>query len=60
MLHVLAIKENLLSIAKVTHDNNCVFLLFPWGYVIKDLRTWRTIMEGPVKDNLYPIPTRQI
>ncbi|KAA8517993.1 hypothetical protein F0562_015467 [Nyssa sinensis] len=25
---------------------------------VMDLRTWRTIMEGPVRNNLYPIPTR--
>lgn len=30
ILHVPGIKENLLSIAKITRDNNCVFLLFPW------------------------------
>lgn len=56
ILQVLGIKENVLSVAKFTCDNNCVFLLFPWGYVIKDLRTWKTLMEGPVKGNLYPIP----
>lgn len=60
ILHVPGIKENLLSIAKMTRDNNCVFLLFPWGYAIKDLRTRRTIMEGPVRDNLYPISVGQV
>ena len=49
------LKENLVSVAKLTKDNNCVFACFPWGYVIKDLATGMTLLKGPVKDNLYPI-----
>ncbi|KAG6748891.1 hypothetical protein POTOM_048829 [Populus tomentosa] len=60
ILVVPQLKENLVSIAKLTKDNNCVFACFPWGYVIKDLATGVILLKGPVKDNLYPIPAHAL
>jgi len=45
ILVVLQLKENLVSIAKLTKDNNCVFACFPWGFVIKDLATGVTRLK---------------
>ena len=60
ILVVPQLKENLVSIAKLTKDNNCVFACFSWGYVIKDLATGVILLKGPVKDNLYPIPAHAL
>ena len=49
------IKKNLLSVAKFTNDNQCFFEFFPWGYAIKEIKTGRTLLEGRVHGNLYPI-----
>ncbi|KAG6761713.1 hypothetical protein POTOM_034943 [Populus tomentosa] len=60
ILVVPQLKENLISIAKLTKDNYCVFACFPWGFVIKDLATGVILLKGPVKDNLYPIPAHAL
>ena len=60
ILVVPQLKENLISIAKLTTDNYCVFACFPWGFVIKDLATGVILLKGPVKDNLYPIPAHAL
>jgi len=60
ILVVPQLKENLVSIAKLTKDNNCVFACFSWGYIIKDLATRVILLKGPVKDNLYPIPAHAL
>ncbi|KAG6756953.1 hypothetical protein POTOM_037252 [Populus tomentosa] len=60
ILVVPQLKENLISIAKLIKDNNCVFACFSWGYVIKDLATGVILLKGPVKDNLYPIPAHAL
>ena len=60
ILVVPQLKENFVSIAKLTKDNNCVFACFPWGFVIKDLATEVTLLKGLVKDNLYPIPVHAL
>lgn len=33
--------------------------MFSLGFSIKDLRTGRILMEGPVRENLYLIPVRE-
>lgn len=39
VLIVLAIKKNLLYVSWFTEDHNCYFLFYPWGFLLKDLKT---------------------
>ena len=55
VLHVPAIKKNLLSVAKFTRDNLVSLTFFPWGFVIRDLKTGVVLFQGPCEDGLYPI-----
>lgn len=56
LLHVLAIKKNLISISKFTIDNN-VFVEFHGNYFcIKDEGTRNTLLSGKTRNGLYPLP----
>ncbi|KAB2629407.1 hypothetical protein D8674_034202 [Pyrus ussuriensis x Pyrus communis] len=55
VLHVPAIKKNLLLVAKFTRDNLVSLTFFPWGFVIRDLKTGVVLFQGPCEDGLYPI-----
>lgn len=55
VLVVLAIKKKLLSVSQFTRDNNFYFLFYPWGFVLKVIKTKQVILKGFMKKGLYPI-----
>ncbi|CAL8992400.1 unnamed protein product [Prunus brigantina] len=55
VLHVPSLHKNLLSIAQFTQDSLVSITFFPWGYIIRDLKTGVVLFQGPCKDGLYPI-----
>ncbi|KAI0507536.1 hypothetical protein KFK09_013662 [Dendrobium nobile] len=57
ILHSPALKYNLLSISKLTRDNNLAVIFDPNGYSFKDLTTHQIILQGPCTDGLYRIQT---
>ncbi|KAI0493314.1 hypothetical protein KFK09_027591 [Dendrobium nobile] len=46
---------NLLSVHKLTTDNNCLITFSSNGYEIKDRTNHRLLLTGPVIDGLYPL-----
>ncbi|PKU83090.1 Retrovirus-related Pol polyprotein from transposon TNT 1-94 [Dendrobium catenatum] len=55
ILHIPELKYNLLSISKLTRDNNICIVFEPNGFVFKDIQTQQTLLRGPCHDGLYPI-----
>ncbi|KAL6272657.1 hypothetical protein ACE6H2_023349 [Prunus campanulata] len=55
VLHVLSVHKNLLSVAQFTRDNLVSLTFFPWGFVIRDLKSSNILFQGPCKDGLYTI-----
>lgn len=53
--HLPALCKNLLSVAKLTRDNNGRFSFDPNGYTISDLHTGLPLFQGLCKDGLYPL-----
>lgn len=53
------ISKNLLSVSKLTQDNDCSIEFFPWGFCVKDLCTGKMLLTGPLVDNLYIVPASQ-
>ncbi|KAI0530726.1 hypothetical protein KFK09_000274 [Dendrobium nobile] len=58
LLHVPSLTHNLLSIHKLTTDNNCSICFDSSGFIIKDNQTNQIISIGRSWDGLYTIPTR--
>jgi hypothetical protein len=56
VLHVPHISQNLLSVQKFTTDTNTFFEFHPKFFSVKDQATRRTLLQGPSKDGLYPLP----
>ncbi|KAM1069966.1 hypothetical protein ACFX15_001756 [Malus domestica] len=55
VLHVPAMKHNLLSAYQFLKDNNCVLTLDPDGSTVKDRVSGKTLLRGQVKDGFYPL-----
>ncbi|KAL4352750.1 hypothetical protein GQ457_06G024020 [Hibiscus cannabinus] len=53
LLHVPAIKKNLLSVSKFTKDNNVSIEFYHDSCVVKDLATQQVILQGLENDGLY-------
>ena len=53
LLHVSDITKNLLSVSQFTVDNKVIFEFHPDSYFVKDLSTWKTLLRGQLKDDLY-------
>nr|TKS07948.1 hypothetical protein D5086_0000105980 [Populus alba] len=49
------IKGKLLFVSQFIRDNNCYFLFYPWGFLLKDMKTNQVILKGPVVNGLFPI-----
>jgi hypothetical protein len=57
ILHVPSTKKNLVSVHRLASDNN-VFLEFHRDYFLnKDRDTRSTLLEGPSRKGLYPLPS---
>jgi len=54
------IKKKLLSVSQFSQDNNCYFLFYPWGFLLKDMKTKQVILKGSMADGLYPINLRHL
>ncbi|PKU65026.1 Retrovirus-related Pol polyprotein from transposon TNT 1-94 [Dendrobium catenatum] len=52
---VLNLAFNLLSVHKLTSDNNCDIIFSSSGYTIKDRKTQCPLLTGPCINGLYPL-----
>jgi histone deacetylase 1/2 len=57
ILHVPSTKKNLVSIHRLASDNNVFFEFHPNYFLIKDWDTKNTLLEGPCRKGLYPLPS---
>ncbi|KAM1595342.1 hypothetical protein ACFX14_001645 [Malus domestica] len=57
VLHVPALKQDLLSANKFILDNQCSVHLYPFHFFVKDLSSENVLFNGPVRDGFYPFPT---
>ena len=55
ILHVPSASKNLLSVHKLTHDNDVFLEFHPFFFLIKDQATRRTLFKGPCHGGLYPL-----
>ncbi|KAJ0045368.1 hypothetical protein Pint_05982 [Pistacia integerrima] len=60
ILHCPNASSNLLSIQKFCHDNNYYFLLTTTHFLVKDMQTRETLLQGPSKGGHYPIYLQQL
>lgn len=50
---VSSLGKNLLSVARLTYDNNVAICFFPFFYRIYNLRTGALLFHGPCENGLY-------
>jgi hypothetical protein len=55
ILHVLHTSKNLLSVHKLTLDNDVFIEYHPFFFLIKDEVTQTTLFKEPCQDGLYPL-----
>lgn len=55
ILHVPKITKNLLSIAKLTHDNNVIMEFHLFSVFVKDKAMRKVLIQGTLKDRLYRV-----
>jgi hypothetical protein len=55
VIYVPEISRHLLSVHKLSCDNNVFFEFHPWYFLIKDRATRNLLMEGKCESGLYPI-----
>lgn len=55
ILHVPNASKNLLSIHKLTLDNDVFLEIHPFFFFIKDQATRRVLFKGPCHGGLYPL-----
>ena len=55
ILHVSSASKNLLSVHRLTLDNDTFIEYHPFFFLIKDQATRRTLFKGPCVDGLYPL-----
>lgn len=60
VLHVPDISKHLLSVYKLSRDNNVFFEFHPWYYFIKDRATRKLLLEGNCESGLYPLQPSDI
>lgn len=46
--------SNLLSVNKLSRDNNCYFIFDEFGFVVKDKSTGKILYRGTIEQGLYP------
>jgi histone deacetylase 1/2 len=57
ILHVPSTKKNLVPVHRLASDNNVFFEFHPDHFLIKDRDTKSTLLEGPCRKGLYPLPS---
>jgi hypothetical protein len=57
VLHVPHTSKNLVSIHRLTYDNNVSVEFHPFSFLIKDRATRRIILRGRCQGGLYPLPS---
>jgi histone deacetylase 1/2 len=57
VLHVLSTKKNLISVHRLASDNNIFLEFHPDYFLVKDRDTKSTLLEGPCRKGLYPLPS---
>jgi hypothetical protein len=60
VLHVPNISKHLLSVHKLSRDNNVFFEFHPWYYFIKDRATRKLLLEGMCENGLYPLKSSDV
>jgi hypothetical protein len=55
ILHVPKISKHLLSVHKLSRDNNVFFKFHPWYFLVKDRQTRHLLLEGKCEAGLYPL-----
>ena len=55
-LHVPSAKKNLISVHRLASYNNAYLEFHPSFFLNKDRITKKTLLEGPCKRGLYPLP----
>ncbi|KAB2606981.1 hypothetical protein D8674_006698 [Pyrus ussuriensis x Pyrus communis] len=56
ILHCPSASTSLISAHKFTLDNHCYLLIFPHFFLVKDLKTQKTLFQGRCENGLYPFP----
>ncbi|KAI0508128.1 hypothetical protein KFK09_014262 [Dendrobium nobile] len=56
LFHVPKLTHRLISISKLTNDNNCSIKFDKSGFCVKDLTTKQPLLHGQCRNGLYPIP----
>jgi hypothetical protein len=57
ILHVPSTKKNLVSVHRLASGNNVFLEFHPNFFLIKDRNTRSTLVEGPCRKGLYPLPS---
>jgi histone deacetylase 1/2 len=57
ILHVSSSKKNLFSVHQLASDNNVFFEFHPNSFLIKDRDMRSTLLKGPCRTGLYPLPS---
>jgi histone deacetylase 1/2 len=57
ILHVPKAHKSLVSVNRLTHDNNAYLEFHPTHFFIKDQGTKRTLLRGRSEGGLYPLPS---
>jgi histone deacetylase 1/2 len=55
ILHVPSASKDLLSVHRITNDNNVFFEFHPKHYCVKDQETKRILLTKPCRNGLYPV-----
>jgi hypothetical protein len=55
VLHVPSASKNMLSVHKITLDNDVLFEFHPYFFLIKDQTTRRIMFKGPYHGGVYPL-----
>jgi hypothetical protein len=57
VLHIPQATRNLASVHHLIADNDIFLELHPTFFLVKDRSTRQTLLHGPCKNGLYPIPS---
>jgi hypothetical protein len=57
IMHVPSTKKNLVSVHRLAFDNNVFLEFHPDFFLIKDRDTRSTLLKGPCRKGLYPLPS---